>query len=563
MPRPKRPKLVHTVPTKIRVAEPTIAFAAVKGREASSPHLSERLTNGSDDSDGLVRRKRGGLNTKVAGAQEFTMSGALGSDTGEIMRSKPPSKQTRAGLSSNAKEVDHTQATVTKSPRRDKAQLAQAAGPSQIPSSHPSEPPAVGTLGPSAAISGRRTSLRTRVQGTPCAQSSMLGGVQFKKRTRQPSLLQLAQAQHDAAENFEDEELYDFRPDDESTPLVKSLSQSVGQRTSSPRPTSGPRKRKQSPPEVQVPASQAQHQRSPTPSDRFQSLRAEDAFELPPDDEDNEQPEPTLPRLSQTRIPSPQIFSDILAPPQSSSSPTKPSPRLVRRARPKPPGTGEVDGRKQGTRASISPSPQLNTTPSRISPTKKKALQPPKPLTTASLQNLLPRRRTRQKPPSTYDIPSSSSSSSNSYAELDTTKLDEDEDELSFHAAGKIRRKKKKEKEKKSVTSTSRRGNKKHPKTNPDQDSKAKSISKTYARTSTVVESLSEEDTNSVSADEENTTSLDPGSGKNSWRGPPLLDAKAQAEMKRLADKFKEVDEYPLEFEDVTGSSSSQMRDAR
>lgn len=35
-------------------------------------------------------------------------------------------------------------------------------------------------------------------------------------------------------------------------------------------------------------------------------------------------------------------------------------------------------------------------------------------------------------------------------------------------------------------------------------------------------------------------------------------------EMKRLADKFRDVDAYALEFEDLTaGNSSSQMKDAR
>ena len=42
----------------------------------------------------------------------------------------------------------------------------------------------------------------------------------------------------------------------------------------------------------------------------------------------------------------------------------------------------------------------------------------------------------------------------------------------------------------------------------------------------------------------------------------PVLDLKTKAEMKRLADKFREVDAYALEYEDMTGSSS-QMRDAR
>ena len=128
------------------------------------------------------------------------------------------------------------------------------------------------------------------------------------------------------------------------------------------------------------------------------------------------------------------------------------------------------------------------------------------------------------------------------------THLGEDEDELSFHAASKIRRKK-------LTTHPPKRGPKKRAKDNTKSALEGKRVSKTYTRKS-IVGSHSEDDENGA-VDEDIDTVIDGQKGT-----VPLLDAKAQVEMKRLADKFREVDEYALEFEDMTGSSS-QMRDAR
>ena len=52
------------------------------------------------------------------------------------------------------------------------------------------------------------------------------------------------------------------------------------------------------------------------------------------------------------------------------------------------------------------------------------------------------------------------------------------------------------------------------------------------------------------------------GNEHDSGGAPPLMDGKARQEMKRLAAKFREVDDWGLEFEEVTGSSD-RMRDAR
>ena len=132
---------------------------------------------------------------------------------------------------------------------------------------------------------------------------------------------------------------------------------------------------------------------------------------------------------------------------------------------------------------------------------------------------------------------------SSSEIELDQTGLAEDEDELSFHAT-KIRKKKAGTKVPKSVVKKK------------DATTK-KTSTKTYTRKSIV-----------LSDDEEgNENESDGGGGGDENAGverkkPPALDGRAKAEMRRLADKFREVDEYSLDFEDMTGSSS-QLKDAR
>lgn len=53
------------------------------------------------------------------------------------------------------------------------------------------------------------------------------------------------------------------------------------------------------------------------------------------------------------------------------------------------------------------------------------------------------------------------------------------------------------------------------------------------------------------------------GSGsEDEGAGAVAVAGKASEEMKRLAAKFREVDDWGLEFEEVTGSSD-RMRDAR
>ncbi len=91
----------------------------------------------------------------------------------------------------------------------------------------------------------------------------------------------------------------------------------------------------------------------------------------------------------------------------------------------------------------------------------------------------------------------------------------------------------------------------------------SKRISRTYARQSLVITDAghaNDDDDDNVDEDD----SLGPASLKKhaKGKGDGEFDKKAKKEMERLARKFAEVDDYALDFEDMTGSSS-QMADAR
>ena len=146
----------------------------------------------------------------------------------------------------------------------------------------------------------------------------------------------------------------------------------------------------------------------------------------------------------------------------------------------------------------------------------------------------------RRKPKGAYDLPSSSD------VELDNIALGEDEDELSFNATNKMRRKR--------PSMVPQKGNPKVKET--VTGAKGKRISATYTRKSIVV---SDDENESESEDEAGNAGR---YGSRARSTTPALNSKAKEEMRRLAEKFREVDEYTLNFEDMT-ASSDKMKDAR
>ena len=545
--------MVHTVPT-LRGAGPKATSAVSKQQKDVSPASSGRVTNATDDSDGLVTTQRG-----VAGArrpivaEKFTMTGALGE---EETRLRPPSKRTIEEVSRIAREAEYASTaadrrTAHATAARQSINNIQTA--SSLPGQAATRGGQMGSSAGTSAVHSRRPSIVSKGQQTPLGQSS-LGAAMFKKRPRQPSLLQTAQSQNLQSELDDDNaSLDDFRPDDESTPLVKSLIKSHALGSSSSRQlSSGSRKRKLASPEVQVPASQSEATLgSPSASEvPSQPLAQEDASQpVEGLEEEPESPEPVLPSQYASQIPAPEIFSDTLAPPQSSSSPPSKAKRRSTRKAPNQAAPKSKTLKQSHNKNSSTTRSTDTTTTISISPVR----QPLKPLTTATLQNLLPRRRIRHRAQKgAYDFPSSSD------AELDTTALGEDEDELSFHAA-KMRRKTK------TPARTMQLGKKATGKVSAKQHQtpapveKEKRISKTYTRKSLVESDVGSGDEDE---DEDEDDSLMPVKTKGKRKLDGEFDPKAKKEMERLARKFAEVDDYVLDFEDMTGSSS-QMLDAR
>jgi hypothetical protein len=557
MPRPKRTNIISA---KVVIASPHVAKSPTahntKPQLELFPTTPGRVTTGSDDSEGLVKTQRNRVNRKGAVLQEVTMSGALAPvDTGEA-RVKPLTGRKRAALSRIVRNADHDKAIEALKARRDAALAAEKGTEVLVPSSDPRE-----AIVPIESVAGQHkmdAALDTitvvdaqnpTIEATPRGGAFMLGGSNIKQRPRQPSLLQLVQAQARPQVESEDEDLDDFHPDDESTPFLHAKSQLLTQSSPSPSPASSAnqsssRKRKLSTPVRQVGRSQSLETRTSTPKTPSETPELdleEDVYNLPfPSSYHNDHPEPSLPILKSPQVLHSKQWSDTCAPPQS-SSPS--SHDLLHRPLPK---------RSQLTRNS----------PSLSSPTSR----PLKPLSTATLQNLLPKRRVRldSREPGPFELPSSSD------VEIDTSRLSADADELSVAAKPKLRAKKNLNKTnnqnlKAAKTLTIKKNPPRKGSNGKDnriaklqKETPAPKKPKTYARINDVSK------INTTASETENESDENDLQIKATSRPPPHTKPTppATSELQRLARKFQEVDRWELEIEDVTPSSGSQ-RDAR
>ena len=530
MPRPKGPKPIRTVPLNQRVAKS--GKLTNETNELSLLPLSQK-SEATRNSDGVGLRS-----SKHSGAYPGKENIDHSASPNKSVAERVPTKARDSGHQSNQRASSKPHRVDEGSSAKESRGRKKAVQDSRITDSPDSASSSVtGQRAPKRIALGegssRRPSQAYRPQGTPLGHSSVLGHLKFKKRARQPSLLQVAQSQQDTTTDLDEVDFLDLKPDDESTPLVKSSFQAQQIPSQSSAYLQRSRKRKFGDSGVDVLASESQERSQTLQSDQTSSL--DDSFDLPPDDEEDEINAPELPRFNVQRTLSPAKISESQAPPRSSSVSVPSHSRSNRRT--------HVEGHGQ---SSIS-SPLLVKHPS----TKKKSsgnqpLPPPRPLTTARLQNLLPRRRTRlKKQQSTFDIPSSSD------VELDASRLAEDEDELSFHATAKMRKTKAV-----ADAKTKRRATKSKPFVkNPEP--KGKRVSTTYTK-KTASDSWSGDEEDGTLDTADTSVEVDAETGKV----VPVLDTKAKAEMKRLAEKFKEIDDFDMEFEEDTGSSS-QMHDAR
>ncbi|KAL9598606.1 MAG: hypothetical protein Q9179_003859 [Wetmoreana sp. 5 TL-2023] len=551
MPRPKRAKVTPSKPISVIATVPKKPQLELSISPASGSVSSSRGATGSDDSEGIVTKSKTATNRRGVAPMEAMMSGALAVEDAGEKRPKPLSSRKRIALSRIAREGDYAKAYEDLKAGRESVlgaekeannsevqiQSTQMAGAAVVPIALSTAPlhTTITSTQSSHSIQGAKT------QATPLRESSILAIGNFKRRPRQPSLLQIAQAQTAAAESDIDDILDDFAPDDESTPLHKSHSgpqQEHSSTSSSGQPSS--RKRKLSTPEVQVPASQSQV--SPVESSPPGSSPPDNLFDIVADDSQPNLPLPIIPS-SKSHPHQEATDSETLAPPQSSSPPASPQkqrhksgPRATKSQKRSKPNLKPTTSKNRKQLCPIlnprSPSP-TQSSPINTSATR----SPLKPITTSALQNLLPRRRrvaSRNKENNVFDLASSSPSGP----------VDEDEDELSYHASHKPG----------GPTTKVKRGRSKQGVGSKVKERKGetKRVSMTYTRKAQNAELDGENDELESDADE----------NVESRGGGSKMDGRVKEEMKRMRFKFQEVDEWGLEFEEVTGSSD-RMRDAR
>ena len=557
MPRPKRAKVAPSESAQ-RAAKPTTSPTTRSQSKNPSQEASERNTTTSDDSEGLVTKNPTGLNRRGVPRMEAMMSGALSTEDIDGARLKPIKGRKRIALSRVAREGDHAKAIEALRARRDAEIAAEKAAKEQKETavdgieSSTEQVDAAQTV---PSIEEPRSSVGERTRAPLRRESSVLAD--FKRRTRKPSMLQKVQTQHQQAQaegsdddNNDDDSLNDFQPEDESTPFtkprpVRAYAHSTPSASApSILQSSSSRKRKLgSPePEIQVPASQHSSIAQPSSPPAHAQDADNNPFDIPADEEDA--PEPSLPVIRSTPISLPADQPD-LAPPQSSSP--RPEPishhRRPRASAPKQSQARALRNPRPTSRPQREytppPSP-LSSMSSHPSPIRSAQKAPLKPLTTASLQNLLPRRRIRPKDKAShaFDIPTSSD-----------IELSEDQDELSYHKLPKSRAKRTAPTPKAKVGKGAMK-------------SVNGRVSSTYSRKKII--EVPDNDTN----DEDERPGEEGAEGEvtmkkeNAVYGHSSIAVKG--EMRRLAKKFKEVDDWALEIEDVTPhSGSSQMIDAR
>lgn len=350
------------------------------------------------------------------------------------------------------------------------------------------------------SLAGRKGDNSSKIPGTPGFESSVLSN--FRRRARQPSILQMMQAEDRSSDLDDDDFLGGLSPDDESTPLNVSRGKSLILRhaaSSSPKSSSreSSRKRKWTDEELQVPQSplgvvESTPIGSPVPEAQETESR-------------------TCTNVSRP-VESPEVSNQTMAPPMSSSAPQSP-----------------VHTSLMPTIDRASPATSGRTkAPSEVFPGDLGHLS------TTSLQNkLLPRRRKPRRNPRgavNYDF------------ESDDSEADERDDELNYFPG------------------------RKPVKSQRTQTNKSKPLAKTHAKPDKNKNSVSRSNEGVMSAGKENqpTDMSSPlSSALDSDEFDSDTGADISDELRIQAKKFAEVDKWQMDFEDVistTGSQGSSFR---
>lgn len=421
--------------------------------------------------------------------------------------------------------------------------------------------PARQTAVPGTAVKAPASVVRpqsaVKMQSTPGAESSVLALQNFRRRARQPSLLQMVQNPELAGTPIDDTTDFtlgslgdedDFAPHDESTPLQVSKGRPIEieqepeeevedevvqdqeqEKAQTPEPAlpnsddefygATPQKMSQRQTRKRksdaIEESEVQIVRSspslPSPS---RSLAEREEYETIPATAPEDDEEPATTESQQRRL-----LSDTYAEPMSSSPPPDPisptSPEQRRRTPALSPSAIRKSARAGGQQA-----------------------KNVKPLTTATLRAMLPKRRAQRK--DEFDFSSSSALEASSSAFED-------------------------EKRKKARTKKSVAAKKAAPAKVKKTTTTATKASRTYARNNKennpIVElssgssSLSELNSDELEADETADTSIDTIKGSKSDQ--------ISDELRKAREKFAEIDNWDMEFESASlgaGGASSPWR---
>ncbi|EEA25888.1 hypothetical protein TMatcc_005862 [Talaromyces marneffei ATCC 18224] len=408
-----------------------------------------------------------------------------------------------------------TQVGADLTPTRDLNENVIASSPAENTTTTSIRPP-TRARGYSSTLSlvGRKGDFNSRIGSTPGFESSILSN--FKKRSRQPSLLQMMQADDEDSSDFDDDDfLGGFSPQDESTPLNVARVSNAAERQLAVSPSRPPLG-------VASPSSTESRKR------KRQSATV--------NDEHVEQASP-LSRSSSVSILTPAPESPIAGMSDELPSFTMATPMSSSTASPVRLMTVER---------------QTATTT-----TDKNETAPPLPkVTTLSLQTrFLPQRRTRRR---------QQADDSDDEEDIDPANEDSDEDELAREVRKRPQRSRRKglstassEKTNAKLGKPSRRG-KKNLATGKAVDTQGNKSQRTYSR------QAADKENNYLSDDSSVLSSPPPSEDLNDSE----LDLPSHASKKRVdnrelqaaALKFAEVDQWEMEFEDVSYTESSPMR---
>ncbi|KAK1727354.1 hypothetical protein CaCOL14_006433 [Colletotrichum acutatum] len=432
------------------------------------------------------------------------------------------------------------------------------------------------------------------IGGTPSISSTFNIGL-FKRRQREPSILGTAQKERaqrpievSSGSESDDEEGEDFEPEAESTPLqnrrrtqpppateLESESQQVLAPDSQPaakdaEPTSASsRKRK----------SIESHEDTERPG-KASRTEPEPAPELDDDDSDSalsELPSPVLTPTRPSAFPRPVTPNqeDIMAPPESSDSEDNneawPDIRtLAKQRRRQAPATPTRDGNISDASSppSLTHSPNFPATKNKSK--QKKQAKAPK-VTTADLTGMLPRRRSK-KNRDPYSVGGSEDEGGRN------SDASQDDDELSYADTRTRSRRAKTTPLKRSTAnrppSRGGRATAAAGKAKPAAPS-TRASTRTYSRRLSDKENEGEGEVGGEAEAEgaEAETGAEPEAGFEGDSFAPIRDdilesqessdpARSADELKKATRKFREVDRWQLEFEEMT-EGSSPNRDAR